>query len=462
MISCGDNVNIANFLDEHPSFQFDLKECLSSFLLSDHLRKKQVLFDSFSLGQFTERLDEENVFDSIREFAPTTSHYESYNLQVPFGHLPYLSKSYLRRDPLAFCNTKNNPVLYQKTSSGSRGRPVNAYYSRQFYFEELFLNLRRIAQFKKVGIGKRNIFSASLHNSLNRPSMVFKDPLEELGLMTRLAFDERRPSSVIGMLKVLVKLQPELIVSKPPIFEALIQLPYCTPYLKDVRPSLVVSSGCSLELELRQNLVKTFDCPVTNAYATSEIGLVGAECPSEDGFHIDTTSLLPEIRTPDNPNLSHDGELVLSSIRNTGMLLIRYRTGDRGRLKTEVCSCKCPSPKFIGVRQKEIPCFQLADGSAFDPTRLNALIYSNVAICHFQAVQISPGNIILKLYAQIEKRSSTSSMRKIKEEIRKQVQNYCPNCRIHISTLDVLDDNAYLGPKYIRSFSFSPTGRCST
>jgi phenylacetate-coenzyme A ligase PaaK-like adenylate-forming protein len=78
-------------------------------------------------------------------------------------------------------------------------------------------------------------------------------------------------------------------------------------------------------------------------YGSTESGLGGAvECKAGQGCHIRENDLLFEVIDPGNGEPlpeGHDGELVFTTLTRTGMPLLRYRTGDWGRLNFQRCSC---------------------------------------------------------------------------------------------------------------------------
>jgi phenylacetate-coenzyme A ligase PaaK-like adenylate-forming protein len=94
---------------------------------------------------------------------------------------------------------------------------------------------------------------------------------------------------------------------------------------------------------VRQTIAGNLDCRVHLHYGLTESGLGGAvECRAGQGCHIRENDLLFEVIDPRSGvavSEGHDGELVFSTLTRTGMPLLRYRTGDWGRLNFQRCSC---------------------------------------------------------------------------------------------------------------------------
>lgn len=79
---------------------------------------------------------------------------------------------------------------------------------------------------------------------------------------------------------------------------------------------------------------------------------VACECAHErDGLHIQEDHFLAEVVDPETGDLlepGSEGELVLTSLMREALPLIRYRTGDIGRVITGVCGCGRTTARLYG------------------------------------------------------------------------------------------------------------------
>jgi len=84
-------------------------------------------------------------------------------------------------------------------------------------------------------------------------------------------------------------------------------------------------------------------CEVFVHYGATETGLGGGvDCAAHEGCHLRETDLLIEIVEPATGRplpAGQWGEIVCTTLTRTGMPLIRYRTGDQGRLLPGPCRC---------------------------------------------------------------------------------------------------------------------------
>lgn len=92
-------------------------------------------------------------------------------------------------------------------------------------------------------------------------------------------------------------------------------------------------------------------------YGMTEFGYGGAlECGFHNGMHIREEDLYFEAVTPDGmPSKTGVGEIVVTTLNQEGMPLIRYRTGDTGRITRGLCACQEPGARlFIQGRDSKV------------------------------------------------------------------------------------------------------------
>jgi len=71
----------------------------------------------------------------------------------------------------------------------------------------------------------------------------------------------------------------------------------------------------------------------------TEVGAWGFECQTQAGLHINEGEFIAEIVDPATGREAPEGELVITNLGRVGMPVIRYRTGDRVRLRNTRCDC---------------------------------------------------------------------------------------------------------------------------
>jgi phenylacetate-CoA ligase len=103
-----------------------------------------------------------------------------------------------------------------------------------------------------------------------------------------------------------------------------------------VRPRLVVSSAVSLPAAVADRVRAAWGAAVVDLYSSTETGPIAASVPGIDGHVVLLPDLYVEVLGPDGQRLpdGERGELTVTGGRNPFLPLVRYRTGDHGRLAT--------------------------------------------------------------------------------------------------------------------------------
>ncbi|MEV5540081.1 hypothetical protein AB0L13_24815 [Saccharopolyspora shandongensis] len=108
-----------------------------------------------------------------------------------------------------------------------------------------------------------------------------------------------------------------------------------------IHPLLVVLSGERVEQDLLRRIAETFDCRVTSLYTMAEAGVVANGCLATSGYHVNDANVFLELLVANGKEPRHGdaGDIVITSLSNPAMPLIRYRTGDRGTWDNHPCGC---------------------------------------------------------------------------------------------------------------------------
>ena len=129
-------------------------------------------------------------------------------------------------------------------------------------------------------------------------------------------------------------------------------------------PKMVWVTSAPLFEEQRKLMEKAFGAPVCDQYGNTEILLIAAECPEQNGLHImqDTVYIefVDENNQPVPPNTS--GKILLTDLTNFVFPLIRYEIGDEGKYKETRCSCGRPLPLMENVRGRQAMIIETPSG----------------------------------------------------------------------------------------------------
>ncbi len=96
--------------------------------------------------------------------------------------------------------------------------------------------------------------------------------------------------------------------------------------------------GASLP-STKQRIEERWGARAYDHIGATEVGAWGVMCGPQAGVHLNEDEFICEILDPETDNPSDEGELVITNLGRIGMPVIRYRTGDYVKLKSEPCEC---------------------------------------------------------------------------------------------------------------------------
>ncbi len=166
------------------------------------------------------------------------------------------------------------------------------------------------------------------------------------------------------------------------------------PHLK---PKSILLSADYIPNIVLENFKKIWECDVYPHYGMTEMGLgFAVDCPHHNGMHLRNADIYLEIINPETGEILPDGEvgeLVFTTIRREAMPLIRYRTGDIGRMvkSDKICGCgnTMPMLEVVYGRGRDNV---LTDGTkGFGIHIIEEILFQNDDICDFVVSKTEDG-----------------------------------------------------------------------
>ena len=163
---------------------------------------------------------------------------------------------------------------------------------------------------------------------------------------------------------------------------------------------IIVSAGTCYDF-MENEIRKAFPCPLINNYGSREVSDMAASCDGRDKLHINMLTHYIEI-VDDNGNPVPDGipgNIVVTSLTNKAMPLIRYVIGDRG-VKSPLK--KCPRCGWEGeiiedVIGRSVDVFKNVNGDMVDGEFVTHLFYFRDWVKKFQIIQEKTTLLIIKI-----------------------------------------------------------------
>lgn len=154
-------------------------------------------------------------------------------------------------------------------------------------------------------------------------------------------------------------------------------------------PKAIMSSAGVMEAFMRKTIERVFRAPVFDRYGSREVGDIACECDHHRGLHISApTHYVEVLRAGGAPaDAGESGEIVVTSLTNYAMPLIRYRIGDMGALSEEACPCGRGWPLLKKIAGRVTDTFLKEDGTQIHGEFFTHLFYYQDWVKKFQVTQ---------------------------------------------------------------------------
>lgn len=143
---------------------------------------------------------------------------------------------------------------------------------------------------------------------------------------------------------------PEFLTGDPFSFSEFLKLDI------NYKPKAFVSTSMELSPSLRKKIYDKFKCPIIDYYSLNETGPIAYSCPiHSEEFHILPTDIFVEITDDSGNRLSEDisGNITITGGRNPYIPLLRYKTGDRAKIKWKQCECGEKTPRLYDLETRK-------------------------------------------------------------------------------------------------------------
>lgn len=252
--------------------------------------------------------------------------------------LPVTSKrTFIGTSSQEFTDTGNPIVGTWVTTSGSTGEPFISlrraevslpYYGDSLHYRMLLrerawdwtINWARVAHIRVLDRDRDNHMNV-------RQEILLHDPRAALTELERFA--------------------PDVIETHASLLPALARA--VMDHSSPLRVPFVISGSEPLLPATRKLTEQALGCIVFDRYGLEETGAVAMECRERNGLHINCESFIVEAvddRGEPLP-LGETGRILVTDLYSNQMPLVRYDTGDRGRVTWAGCACGLESPRLF-------------------------------------------------------------------------------------------------------------------
>ncbi len=334
---------------------------------------------------------------------------------------PILEKTDLR-DNLGDLTCEMGRGTFRDSSGGSTGEPVTVMKDKVFLGASLAA-AQFFYEWTGVSRGERTVKLWGAARDLNAGSRIGRR-LSELVYNRKLlnAF-EMSGETMRGYIERLSEFRPACLEGYA---DALYELARFTADsgLSIPAPRAIISSASTLHPHMRDLIENTFGASVFDRYGGREAGGMAGECERHDGLHVFGETVVLEVVDDAGREVQEgeEGDVLVTSLWNYTMPLIRYRIGDRAIKGPERCSCGRPYPLLKRIAGRSGTSFPRPGGGTVVPEFFIHVIgveCNDGSIARFQIVQETLDRIVIRVVP-------TSGTNEISSHLQEQI-----SARIH-------------------------------
>ena len=342
-----------------------------------------------------------------------------------FESIPFLTKDIIRREG-KLLKAKKLPKgrkPYPNSSGGSTGQPVqfwqDSYYwdlnvaTKIYHFEVLGKTLGELEL--KIWGSAEDLFEGTIGLTTKVKNFFYNRKFQQC-----FHLPEKHVNQIINSIN---RFKPKIIWSY--LDGVYVISNYINKHRVGLhRPAAIFCGASTLYPHITQAIEKAFNAPVINFYGSREVGDVACQCGKKKGLHI--ASLFNKIEVINKvgiPVIEEDGELVITSLMNYAMPLIRYRIGDIGRLTQHKCPCGRGFPLLESVAGRVIDVFMNSNGDRIDSyffIHLLGVVFNFDWLYKFQVIQEDYARIKIKMILEngVAREQIQYYLNEIKKKIR--------------------------------------------
>lgn len=303
-----------------------------------------------------------------------------------WNRLPFLKRDDIQsagNDLLSRRLPPDHGKLLEHFTSGSMGKPIHAFGSEVTHFFWSAVALRDHLWHKRDLTGKLAVIRTTAVDGIQKGWGPSTDVAFDTGQCATLNIRADLDTQV----QWLVQQDPDYLLSHPSNIRALAQR--CLdqrirlPQLREVR-----TFGETLGADLRGLCREAWGVPLVDAYSAEEVGYIALQCPQHEHYHVQSESVLVEVLDDQGEPCPPGGigRVVLTTLHNFAMPLIRYEIGDYAEVG-EPCPCGRGLPVLKRIMGRQRNLLTLPDGRQHWPSFPSTGWLAIAPIRQFQLIQ---------------------------------------------------------------------------
>ena len=314
--------------------------------------------------------------------------------------IPFLTKDIINKQKENLYSKEiKSRKAFKSTSGGSTGEPVIFMQDKEYLFST-FANFHIAESWRGAGLYEsRLILWGAERDTYEGKKPLRSHLIDFVSNTTTLNTFSMTEEDMRRYIEIINRKKPALIITYVQSIHELAKFAKENNIEVKKQRAIHVSAG-TLHEYMRVEIEEVFGCGVYNYYGSREVGAIASECNAHNGLHIMSDNTLLEVIDKDG-NLcqaGEEGEIVVTTLNNYSMPLIRYRIGDIGIMQEySECSCGCTYPKLQKIVGRTIDVFHTKDGAKVDGAFFIYQFYFRNWVKNYQVIQESLEQIVIKL-----------------------------------------------------------------
>jgi len=162
-------------------------------------------------------------------------------------------------------------------------------------------------------------------------------------------------------------------------------------------PRVLSTGGEHFPAEMTALVTEVFGMAPLEMYGAVEGGRLAFECRAHGGLHVRPDAVHIEILKDGRPATPGEtGAVVITSLINTVMPIIRYELGDLAAWVPGACTCGLWWPRLTLSRGRKNEIFSMPDGRRMPLTSLDAIVGKSRSVRQFQFVRRAQDLLLLR------------------------------------------------------------------
>ncbi|HFC9205581.1 phenylacetate--CoA ligase family protein [Clostridium perfringens] len=336
----------------------------------------------------------------LLEHACTTTNYYSKNDARSLTSFPVITKSTIKENYDEFLSNRfNKDELYKMTTSGSTGTPFTCYQDykkkKAVYAEVLYFN-------GAIGYspGKRIIYLRSVVEECSKS--VLKQFAQNIYLVDCYDLSDSGIEKIIKNIERLTRNNKAMLMGYASTLDAFRDYFTRNKFKNPPKCNLygIVSGSEMLFDDTRESMEKNFHCPCISRYANEENGFLGQDFEENNIFFTNPAHYYYEVlKMNSNEIVENDeiGRIVVTDLRNFAMPMIRYDTGDVGRLVEIESKNGDTKQAIVDFGGRKIDVIYNCFGDRISPHSITNLMWKYTDINQYQLIQKNKNNYLVKI-----------------------------------------------------------------